>query len=85
MTTTTIRDLRAKMKTYFDAIEENSEVLLVPRQGEKEAMVIMTLGEYNSLIETEYLLSNEENRRMLNTAKNELEAGDTVSFVPSEI
>jgi len=85
MTTTTIRDLRANMKAYFDAVENDSEVLLVPRQGEKEAMVIMTLSEYNGLVETEYLLGSEENRKMFDEAKSELEAGDSVNFVPSNI
>ena len=80
MTIATLRDLRANMKDYFDAIEENKEVLLVPRQGNKEAIVIMTLSEYNSIKETEYLLSSFENKSALEKSMKELENGDVVEF-----
>ena len=80
MTTTTMRDLRANMKAYFDRLEDGKEVLLVPRQGEKEAIVLMTLSEYNSMVETEYLLSSEENRKVIEQAKKELEQGEVVEF-----
>ncbi len=49
MNTTTMRNLRANMKYYFDSLEENKDILLVPRSGNKEAVVIMTLSEYNSM------------------------------------
>lgn len=80
MNTTTIRDLRANMKTYFDSLEENKDILLVPRNGGKEAIVIMTLSEYNSIKETEYLLSSSANRRVMEKAIAELEGGETVEF-----
>lgn len=80
MMTTTIRDLRTNMKTYFDTLEENKDVLLVPRQGKREAVVIMTLSEYNRIIETEYLWSNYENRAMLDKAMRELDANEIVGF-----
>lgn len=80
MNTTTIRDLRANMKTYFDALEEDKDILLIPRSGNKEAIVIMTLSEYNSMKETEYLLSSPENRKVMEQAMTELEGGDTVEF-----
>ncbi len=73
MTTTTMQELRANMKLYFDSLEENKDVLLVPRQGRKEAIVIMTLSEYNSMVETEYLLSTKENRQVIEKALEELE------------
>jgi len=85
MTIATMRDLRANMKAYFNAIAEDSEILLVPRQGNKEAVVIMTLAEYNSMAETEYLLSTEKNRNMFEQAKDQLESGDVVHFEPKEI
>ncbi len=75
-----MRELRANMKSCFDSLENDKEVLLVPRQGNKEAIVIMTLSEYNSIVETEYLLSSSENRAIIEIALNELESGDTVEF-----
>lgn len=65
------------MKAHFDELEENQDVLLVPRSGSKEAIVIMTLSEYNSLKETEYLLSSQENRNVMEKAMKELNGRDT--------
>lgn len=80
MNTTTIRDLRANMKAHFDAIEDSQDILVVPRSGDKEPIVLMTLSEYNSFLETEYLLSTEANRELMAKAKKQLESGDTVDF-----
>lgn len=80
MNTTTIRDLRANMKAHFDAIEDSQDILVVPRSGDKEPIVLMTLSEYNSFLETEYLLSTESNRELMAKAKKQLESGDTVDF-----
>jgi antitoxin YefM len=80
MTTTTIRELRANMKTYFDSLEDNKEILLVPRQGNKEAIVIMTLSEYNSITETEYLLSTKSNRKVIEKALKELDNEEVTEF-----
>jgi len=68
------------MKTYFDSLDDNKDVLIVPRQGDKDAIVIMTLSEYNSLTETEYLLSTESNRREIEKALNELKTGEVTQF-----
>lgn len=84
MTTTTIRKLRANMKSYFDSLDENKEILLVPRQGNKEAIVIMTLSEYNSLSETEYLLSTESNRKVIEKALKELSDEEVTPFIIEE-
>ena len=68
------------MKSYFDSLEEDRDILLVPRQGQKDAIVIMTLSEYNSIVETEYLLSSAENRKVMEKAMQELENGSVVEF-----
>ena len=85
MTTTTMRDLRANMKSYFDTLENDKNVLLVPRQGEKEAIVIMTLSEYNSIVETDYLLSTKENRDMISMALKQLGDGEDVSMDDADL
>ena len=85
MTTTTMRELRANMKTYFDTLEEDKDVLLVPRQGKREAIVIMTLSEYNSIVETDYLLSTAENRNVIERALKELEGDDVVELAESSL
>lgn len=85
MTTATMRDLRANMKAYFDSLEEGKQVLLVPRQGKKEAIVIMTLSEYNSIVETEYLLASKENRKVLEKAMKELEGDEVIEMNMKDI
>jgi len=82
MNTTTLRDLRANMKAHFDKLEDDHDVLLIPRSGNKEAIVVMTLSEYNSMKETEYLLSSVKNRKVMEKAMTELEKGETVVFDP---
>lgn len=80
MNTVTLRDLRANIKTYFDELEENKDVLIVPRSGGREAIVLMTLSEYNSMKETEYLLSSPANKKVMEQAMLELDGKDTVEF-----
>ena len=80
MTTTTFRKLRANLKSYFDSVEENKDILVVPRKGDKDAIVIMSLSEYNSIVETEYLLSTVANRKALERSLNELKNGEVVEF-----
>lgn len=84
MKTTTIRELRANMKSHFDKVGDDKDILLVPRQEGKESIIIMTLSEYNSLVETEYLLSTEANRTKLEQSIKELESGDVKELMLSE-
>ncbi|MBB3696316.1 type II toxin-antitoxin system prevent-host-death family antitoxin [Flammeovirga yaeyamensis] len=80
MNTTTLSDLRANLKSYFDELEDNKDILIVPRSGNKEAIVLMTLSEYNSMKETEYLLSSKNNRELLEKSIKELDGEDTIKF-----
>lgn len=70
MKTVNYTELRDKLKSNLDMVCENHETLIVHRPGGK-SVVMMSLDEYNSQKETEYLLSSPKNaERLLNSIKN---------------
>ena len=78
MRTITSTSLRNRMKYFLDMVSESCETLLIPRNNEDDAVVIMPLSEYNSLIETNYLTATENNRKRLEKALDDVKVGNII-------
>lgn len=73
----TYSDARKNLKSVMDkVVDDCSEAIITRRNG--EAVVMVSLSEWNSIRETEYLLSNPENARRLRRGIEQFEAGKGV-------
>ena len=82
----TVSKFRSNMKHYMDHVEESNDTLIIPRSGkEREGVVLMSLGDYNSLMETLHLKSSPENHRRLLEGIRQVQAGTTVVKTLAEL
>ena len=82
MKAVTVSNLRSKIKYFFDLVVDSSEVLIVPRTNEDDAIVVISLKEYNALTETNYLTSTEANRKRLMESILQADKGDLIPYDP---
>ena len=78
MTIINFADFKANLESYLDCVENNQETLLVKRKI-GEGTVILSLDEYNAMIETMHLLGSRKNANRLYESIQQMKSGDTVS------
>ena len=74
MRTANYSDLRQNLKTYIDSVIEDSDTVIINRGGGAGG-VLMSLDEYNSIKETEYLMKSPENGKRIKAAEQEIRDG----------
>ena len=74
MNVTSISRFRKDAKAYFDQVIDDKDILLITR-NDGQTVVVMTLDQYNSQVETDYLNSSPANRKHLEKSMASLKAG----------
>ncbi len=70
-------EFRTGLKKFLDNVEKNNEILIIKRSRGK-GTVMMSLDEYNSIMETLHLLSSKANADRLYESINQMKAGKVV-------
>jgi len=71
-------EFRSDLKKFLDNVEFNKETLIIKR-GKGNGTVLISLDEYNSLMETVHLLSSKANADHLYESLNQMKKGDIVT------
>jgi antitoxin YefM len=70
-------EFRTGLKKYLDSVEENNETLIIKR-GTGNGTVLISLDEYNSIMETVHLLSSKANADRLYESIKQINEGKKV-------
>lgn len=70
-------EFRIGLKKYLDNVEENNETLIIKR-GTGKGTVLISLDEYNSIMETVHLLSSKANADRLYESIKQMKEGKVV-------
>ncbi len=70
-------EFRTGLKKYLDEVEDNNETLIIKR-GTGNGTVLISLDEYNSIMETVHLLSSKANADRLYESIKQIKEGKKV-------
>lgn len=79
MKTTNYSELRNNLKSYLDGVINDSKPLIVHRSG-NESVVIISLEEYNSIKETEYIMKFSAMMDIIRKGDEEIKSGDSIHW-----
>jgi antitoxin YefM len=67
-------EFRTGLKNFLDDVENNNETLIIKR-GSGKGTVMISLDEYNSIMETLHLLSSKKNAKRLFESIEQMKTG----------
>ena len=67
-------DFRANLKGYIDSVIEDCDTVIINR-GNDTGVVLISLEEYNSLKETEYIMSSPETLEAIRKGDDDIKNG----------
>jgi len=70
-------EFRTGLKRYLDDVEENNETLIIKRTSGK-GTVLISLDEYNSIVETAHLLSSRKNKQRIDESISQMNSGNII-------
>jgi antitoxin YefM len=71
-------EFRTGLKNYLDNVENNNETLIIKR-GSGKGTVLISLDEYNSIMETLHLLSSKKNAKRLFESIGQMKTGKKIT------
>ena len=74
MQVVSLTEARNNLKSVFDSVYIDHEEVIIHRKG-RENVEMISMDEYNSLKETNYLLSNPKNKKRLLSSLNHAREG----------
>lgn len=73
-------EFRKELKNYLDNVEFNNETLIIKR-GSGKGTVLISLDEYNSIMETLHLLSSKKNAKRLFESIEQMKTGKRAQHI----
>ena len=84
MRTANYTDFRANLKGYIDSVIDDCYTVVINR-GNGTGVVMMSLDEYNSLKETQYIMSSEQTMNEIRQGEEDLKAGKGIEVTLDEL
>ena len=78
MRTANYTDLRANLKGYIDSVIDDYDTVVINR-GNGKGVVMISLDEYNSLKETQYIMSSPETMEAIRKGEEDIKNGNCIS------
>ena len=77
MIATNFSEFRTDLKKFLESVEDNNETLIIKRKTGK-GTVLISLEEYNSIMETMHILSSKKNADRLYESIQQMKEGKIV-------